>query len=140
MADKLNKIIGDYVNGRIQARIQSIESSYMYKAKSDNLGIRTAYSGGAEPESKALNREAMEEDIELIRLKEIVKQFSLWYEPLIYTNKEIIKLKHLGYGGATWSMVEMDLRHKGIYLSIRQIKVIYYRFKNDMEVNLLHVL
>ncbi|MFK4963333.1 RinA family protein [Lactococcus formosensis] len=140
MADKLNKIIGDYVNGRIQARIQSIESSYMYKAKSDNLGIRTAYSGGAEPESKTLSREAMEEDEELIRLKEIVKQFSLWYEPLIHTNKEIIKLKHLGYGGVTWSMVEMDLRHKGIFLSIRQIKFIYYRFRKDIEVNLLHVL
>jgi Protein of unknown function (DUF722). len=140
VTDKLNKIIGDYVNGRIQARIQSIESSYMYKAKSDNLGIRTAYSGGAEPESKTLNREAMKEDAELIRLKEIVKQFSLWYEPLIYTNKEIIKLKHLGYGGATWNMVEMDLRHKGIFLSIRQIKFIYYRFRKDIEVNLLHVI
>lgn len=140
MADKLNKIIGDYVNGRIQARIQSIESSYMYRAKSDNLGIRTVYNGGSEPESIVLNKEAMEENEELIRLKEIVKQFSLWYEPLIYTNKEIIKQKHLGYGGTTWSMVEMDLRHKDIYLSIRQIKLIYYRFKKDMEINLLHVL
>jgi hypothetical protein len=30
----------------------------MYKAKSDNLGTRTAYSVGPEPESKALNCKA----------------------------------------------------------------------------------
>ncbi|MEI3643980.1 DUF722 domain-containing protein, partial [Lactococcus cremoris] len=28
MADKLDRIIGDYVNGRLEARIKSIESRY----------------------------------------------------------------------------------------------------------------
>ncbi|MCT0478044.1 MULTISPECIES: DUF722 domain-containing protein, partial [Lactococcus] len=31
MADKLDRIIGDYVNGRLEARIKSIESRYLYK-------------------------------------------------------------------------------------------------------------
>ena len=83
MADKLDRIIGDYVNGRLEARIKSIESRYLYKQKVDNLGIRTAYSGGSEPESHVLNKEALENDEELIKLKDLMYQFNLWYEPLI---------------------------------------------------------
>lgn len=33
MAEKLDRIIGDYVNGRLEARIKSIESRYLYKKK-----------------------------------------------------------------------------------------------------------
>ncbi|MES9544372.1 DUF722 domain-containing protein, partial [Actinomadura sp. NPDC000600] len=35
MADKLDRIIGDYVNGRLEARIKSIESSYLLFAYKD---------------------------------------------------------------------------------------------------------
>ncbi|WP_285131802.1 DUF722 domain-containing protein, partial [Lactococcus petauri] len=42
MADKLDRIIGDYVNGRLDAKLKSIESRYLYRQKVDNLGIRTA--------------------------------------------------------------------------------------------------
>ena len=59
MADKLDRIIGDYVNGRLEARIKSIESRYLYKQKVDNLGISKAYSGGSETEIHVLNKEAL---------------------------------------------------------------------------------
>ena len=36
MADKLDRIIGDHVNGRLEARIKSIESRYLYQQKVDN--------------------------------------------------------------------------------------------------------
>ncbi|EQC56544.1 hypothetical protein LLT5_07650 [Lactococcus cremoris subsp. cremoris TIFN5] len=93
MADKLDRIIGDYVNGRLEARIKSIESRYLYKQKVDNLGIRTAYSGGSEPESHVLNKEALENDEELIRLRELIRQIDIWYLPLIQVEKEVIRLK-----------------------------------------------
>jgi hypothetical protein len=35
MTDKLDRIIGDYVNGRLEARIKSIESRYLYKQKAN---------------------------------------------------------------------------------------------------------
>lgn len=133
MADKLDRIIGDYVNGRLEARIKSIESRYLYKQKLDNLGIRTAYSGGSEPESNVLNKEAMENDKELKSLNEIMYMFSLWYEPLIDEEKEIIKLKHYGYGGYPWYRVMMELEEKGIEIPQKKAKSIYYRFKKDIE-------
>ena len=81
MADKLDKIIGDYVNGRLEARIKSIESRYLYKQKVDNLGIRTAYSGGSKPESHVLNKEALENDEEYIKLKDLMYQIQpmVWF-------------------------------------------------------------
>jgi Protein of unknown function (DUF722). len=87
VADKLDRIIGDYVNGRLEARIKSIESRYLYKQKVDNLGIRTAYSSGSEPESHVLNKEALENDEELIRLRELIRQIDIWYLPLIQVEK-----------------------------------------------------
>ena len=60
MADKLDKVIADYVNGRIDAKIKSIESRYLYRQKVDNLGIRTSYSGGSEQESYVINKEELE--------------------------------------------------------------------------------
>ncbi len=123
MADKLDRIIGDYVNGRLEARIKSIESRYLYKQKVDNLGIRTAYSGGSEPESHVLNKEALENDEELIKLKDLMYQFSLWYEPLIKEEKEIIKLKHCGYGGFTWYRVMMELDNEGIEIPEKESEV-----------------
>ncbi len=57
MADQTDKIISDYINGRTQAKIKSIESRYLYRAKTDTLGIRTAYKGTAEPDGKTINDE-----------------------------------------------------------------------------------
>ena len=133
MADKLDRIIGDYVNGRLDARIKSIESRYLYRQKVDNLGIRTAYSGGSEPESSALNKEALENDEELKALNELKYQFHIWYEPLIDTEKEIIKLKHCGYGGFPWYRVMMELENKGIDIPMKKAKSIYYRFRKDID-------
>ena len=82
MADKLDRVIADYVNGRIDAKIKSIESRYLYRQKVDNLGIRTGYSGGSEQESYVINKEELENDEELKKLKEITYIFSTWYETL----------------------------------------------------------
>ena len=57
MADKLDRVIADYVNGRVDAKIKSIESRYLYRQKVDNLGIRSGYSGGSEQESHVMSKE-----------------------------------------------------------------------------------
>lgn len=137
MADKLDRIIGDYVNGRLEARIKSIESRYLYKQKVDNLGIRTAYSGGSEPESHVLNKEALENDEEYIKLKDLMYQFNLWYDSLIYNEKEIVRLKHFGYGGLTWYRVIMELDNEGIEISEKKAKFIYYRFRKDIDPHII---
>ena len=90
MADKLDRVIADYVNGRIDAKIKSIESRYLYRQKVDNLGIRTSYSGGSEQESYVINKEELENDAEFSRLKEVNYIFSMWYEPLRNIEKEVI--------------------------------------------------
>ena len=133
MADKLDRVISDYVNGRIDAKIKSIESRYLYRQKVDNLGIRSGYSGGSEQESSLMNKEDLENDEELKRLSEIAYVFSIWYETLGNTEKEVIKLKLSGYTGMPWYRVMMELDDKGIDISQKQAKLIYYRFKGDIK-------
>ena len=140
MADKLDKVIADYVNGRINAKIKSIESRYLYKQQTDNLGIRTGYSGGSEQESHLINKEKLENDEEFKKLKEITYIFSTWYETLGNTEKEVIKLKLSGYTGLPWYRVMMELDDKKIEISQKQAKRIYYRFKRDITPYVLHCL
>ena len=140
MADKLDRIIGDYVNGRLEARIKSIESRYLYKQKVDNLGIRTAYSGGSEPESHVLNKEALENDEELIRLKELIKQIDIWYLPLIQVEKEVIRLKCEGYNGRYWYQVMQELDAQGFEIPQKKAKAAYYKFRNDIYSFIIHLI
>ena len=140
MADKLDKVIADYVNGRVDAKIKSIESRYLYRQKVDNLGIRTGYSGGSEQESYVINKEELENDEELKKLKEITYIFSTWYETLGDVEKDVIKFKLNGYTGLPWYRVMMELDLKGIDISQKQAKTIYYRFKNDIAPFISHCL
>ena len=140
MADKLDRVIADYVNGRIDAKIKSIESRYLYRQKVDNLGIRTGYSGGSEQESYVINKEELENDEELKKLKEITYIFSTWYETLGDVEKDVIKFKLNGYTGLPWYRVMMELDFKEIYISQKQAKTIYYRFKNDIAPFISHCL
>ena len=140
MADKLDRVIADYVNGRIDAKIKSIESRYLYRQKVDNLGIRTGYSGGSEQESYVINKEELENDEELKKLKEITYIFSTWYETLGDVEKDVIKFKLNGYTGLPWYRVMMELDLKEIDISQKQAKTIYYRFKNDIAPFISHCL
>lgn len=140
MADKLDRVIADYVNGRIDAKIKSIESRYLYRQKVDNLGIRTGYSGGSEQESYVINKEELENDEELKKLKEITYIFSTWYETLGDVEKDVIKFKLNGYTGLPWYRVMMELDFKEIDISQKQAKTIYYRFKNDIAPFISHCL
>lgn len=140
MADKLDRVIADYVNGRIDAKIKSIESRYLYRQKVDNLGIRTGYSGGSEQESYVINKEELENDEELKKLKEITYIFSTWYETLGDVEKDVIKFKLNGYTGLPWYRVMMELDLKDIDISQKQAKTIYYRFKNDIAPFISHCL
>ncbi|WP_353727194.1 RinA family protein [Lactococcus lactis] len=132
MADQTDKIISDYINGRMQAKIKSIESRYLYRAKTDNLGIRTAYKGTAEPEGKTLDKERMEEDAELIELKRIVELLEPLFNTLTSSEKKIIELRYKGYGGYPWHRVVMELEVEGIEMPLKRAKRIYYSFKNDV--------
>lgn len=136
MADQTDKIISDYINGRIQAKIKSIESRYLYRAKADNLGIRTAYKGTAEPEGRTLDKERMEEDAELIELKRIVELLEPLFNTLTSSEKKIIELKYKGYGGYPWHRVVMELEFEGIEIPLKRAKKIYYSFKNDVVQSL----
>lgn len=140
MADKLDRVIADYVNGRTDAKIKSIESRYLYRQKVDNLGIRTGYSGGSEQESHVINQEELENDEELKKLKEITYIFSTWYETLGNVEKDVIKLKLSGYTGLPWYRVMMELDEKKVDVSQKQAKRIYYRFKRDIAPYILHCL
>ena len=140
MADKLDKVIADYVNGRIDAKIKSIESRYLYRQKVDNLGIRTSYSGGSEQESYVINKEELENDAEFSSLKEVEYIFSMWYEPLRDIEKEVVKLKLSGYTGLPWYRVMIELDIKDIEISQKQAKRIFYQFKKDIEPFILHSL
>lgn len=87
MADKLDRIIGDYVNGnlekQIQSRINNITFKIKYKSKVDNLGIRTAYKGSSEPERILLLKERidreLDEDIILNELRQYKNALDIWW-------------------------------------------------------------
>lgn len=136
MADQTDKIISDYINGRIQAKMKSIESRYLYRAKTDNLGIRTAYKGIAEPEGKTLDKERMEEDAELIELKRIVELLEPLFNTLTIAELKVIQLRYKGYGGYPWHRVIMELEVEGIEIPLKRAKKIYYSFKNDVAQSL----
>ncbi|MQW23900.1 MULTISPECIES: RinA family protein [unclassified Lactococcus] len=141
MADKLDRIIGDYVNGRLEAKIKSIENRYLYKQKVDNLGIRTAYSGGSEAESNLLNKEALENDEEYLRLNEQLTILDFWFKPLIPSERRVIELKYSGYGGMYWYQVEQFLYEEGIDdIGIKKAKSIYYTFRSDILNQMQHCL
>lgn len=138
MADKTDKVISDYINGRIQAKIKSIESRYLYRAKTDNLGIKTAYKGTAEPECKTLDKERMAEDTELIELKRTLELLEPLFNTLTEPEKRIVELRYKGYGGFTWERVIMELDFEGIDLPVRRAKRIFYSFKKDLAHTLGH--
>ncbi|PPA67490.1 RinA family protein [Lactococcus lactis] len=140
MADKLDRIIGDYVNGRLEARIKSIESRYLYKQKVDNLGIRTAYSGGSEQLSHVINQEKLESDEELIRLRELIRQIDIWYLPLIQVEQEVIRLKCEGYNGRYWYQVMQELDAQGFEVPQKKAKAAYYKFRNDIYSFVIHLI
>ncbi len=87
MADKLDRLIKDYVTGnldkQIQSRINTITFKIKYKSKPDNLGIRTAYKGVSEQESKLLLQERIDkeiaEDTLLNELKQHKSTLDLWW-------------------------------------------------------------
>lgn len=132
MKDKTDRIISDYVNGRTQAKIKAIESRYLYRVKQDNLGIRTAYKGTAEPEWKTLNKERMEEDKELIELRRTLELLETLYNTLTVSEKRVIELRYKGYNGFTWYRVDMELESAGIEIPSKRAKRIYFSFKEDV--------
>lgn len=136
MADKADKVLSDYINGRIQAKIQSIESRYLYREKTDTLGIRTAYKGTSEPEGKTLDKERMEEDGELLRLKRTLALLEPLFYTLTETEKRIVELRYKGYSGYPWHRVIMELEFEGMELNLRRAKRIFYAFKKDLSQTL----
>lgn len=136
MADKTDKIISDYINGRIQAKIKYIESRYLYRAKTDNLGIKTAYKGTAEPEGRTLDKERMEEDAELLELKRTLELLEPLFNTLTEAEKRIVELRYKGYGGYPWNRVIIELEFEGIDLPLRRVKRIFYSFKKDLTKTL----
>ena len=133
--DKIDKLISDYVNHKLDAKINAIENRIMHKPKTDKLGIRTAYHGGSEQESYVLNKELLENDDErneLIRQKETIDFF---YSPLIDEQKKVIDLRCRGFG-LYWYQVENELYQ--IYgsdnrIGMKKAKSIYQEFREDLE-------
>lgn len=133
MADKTDKVISDYINGRMQAKIQAIENRYQFRVKQDNLGIRTAYKGTSEPEGNLLDKERMEQDKELIELRRAFGLLESLYNTLTSSEKKIIEFKYKGYSGFPWYRVIMELENAGIEIPIKRAKKIYFAFKEDVS-------
>ncbi|WP_339000235.1 DUF722 domain-containing protein [Lactococcus garvieae] len=115
MADKLDRLIKDYVTGnldkQIQSRINTITFKIKYKSKPDNLGIRTAYKGGSEQESTLLMQEkiekALEEDEELNTLLSNKREFDRWWPSEDELVKEALSIYYKKKW--TWSGVALDI-------------------------------
>lgn len=115
MADKLDRLIKDYVTGnldkQIQSRINTITFKIKYKSKPDNLGIRTAYKGGSEQESALLIREkiekALEEDEELNTLLSNKREFDRWWPSEDELVKEALSIYYKKKW--TWNGVALDI-------------------------------
>lgn len=69
MADKLDRIIGDYLTGRLAANIKARELDLRARKPKDNLGIRTQSLGIAPQESELLRVEEDELNGILGRMK-----------------------------------------------------------------------
>ncbi|MDT2858185.1 DUF722 domain-containing protein [Lactococcus lactis] len=69
MADKLDRIIGDYLTGRLAANIKARELDLRARKPTDNLGIRTQSLGIAPQESEFLRVEEDELNGILGRMK-----------------------------------------------------------------------
>lgn len=115
MADKLDRLIKDYVTGnldkQIQSRINTITFKIKYKSKPDNLGIRTAYKGGSEQESALLMQEkiekALEEDEELNTLLSNKREFDRWWPSEDKLVKEALSIYYKKKW--TWNGVALDI-------------------------------
>ncbi|MDU0403941.1 hypothetical protein KF7HA_02322 [Lactococcus lactis] len=59
MADKLDRIIGDYLTGKLAANIKARELDLRARKPTDNLGIRTQSLGIAPQESEFLRLRKM---------------------------------------------------------------------------------
>ncbi|NEX50485.1 DUF722 domain-containing protein [Lactococcus lactis] len=91
MADKLDRIIGDYVTGRLAANIKARELDLRARKPTDNLGIRTQSLGIAPQESEFLRVE--EDELNGIlgkmkRQKEILDMF--WNVECSETKKALL--------------------------------------------------
>ena len=91
MADKLDRIIGDYLTGRLAANIKARELDLRARKPTDNLGIRTQSLGIAPQESEFLRVEEDELNGILGRMKrqkEILDMF--WNAECSDTKKALL--------------------------------------------------
>ncbi|MGN8066796.1 DUF722 domain-containing protein [Lactococcus lactis] len=91
MADKIDRIIGDYLTGKLEANIKARELDLRAKKTTDNLGIRTQSLGMAPQESEFLRVE--EDELNGIlgkmkRQKEILDMF--WNAECSDTKKALL--------------------------------------------------
>lgn len=91
MADKLDRIIGDYLTGKLAANIKARELDLRARKPTDNLGIRTQSLGIAPQESEFLRVE--EDELNGIlgkmkRQKEILDMF--WNVECSETKKALL--------------------------------------------------
>lgn len=115
MADKLDRLIKDYVTGnldkQIQSRINTITFKIKYKSKPDNLGIRTAYKGGSEQESKLLLQERIDreiaEDTLLNELKQHKSALDMWWPSEDELAKKALSMYHNNRW--TWNGVASEI-------------------------------
>ncbi|MDN6589962.1 MAG: RinA family protein, partial [Lactobacillus sp.] len=84
--DRLDRLIRDYVNGNIDKRIEARIEQLTYKSKIDNLGIRTAYSGGSEEEQALLLREKIRDDALILQLEHEKYQVEAWINSSQFKN------------------------------------------------------
>jgi hypothetical protein len=88
--DRVDKLIRDYVKGHLDKRIKARVEQLTYKSRVDNLGIRTAYSGGSEQERAVLLQEEISEDPLILRLEHEKSQVETWINCSDFENARLI--------------------------------------------------
>ncbi|MEI2419556.1 DUF722 domain-containing protein [Arthrospira platensis SPKY2] len=88
--DRLDRLIRDYVNGNIDKRIEARIEQLTYKSKIDNLGIRTAYSGGSEEYQALILKEQIRDDALILQLKHQKYQIEAWINSSQFNNARSI--------------------------------------------------
>lgn len=108
MADKLDMLIGDYLTGRLKAKINAREIMLKYPPKVDNLGIHSQSSGIAPQEAQYLRIEGDKELEKLNRQKEIL---DIFWKVENKESKRVLVLYHCKH--MTWEGVALEV-HVGV--------------------------
>ena len=104
MADKLDRLIKDFVTGKLKARIEAKEIDLKSHKHEDNMGIRTQ-SRGISPQEAQYDR--IENDKTLNHMLDQQGKLNLFWQVESQQTRDIIRLKYCK--DMTWYQIASEL-------------------------------